>query len=446
MNVKSFTLTAFSVIFGGYLHAQDSLHLPKIWNLLKRIDFEAFGAANFYAYDWESFPGKRNDIDLERFVLEGKFNWDKHWSFGTELEIEHGGTGITMEFDRFEEFGEFELEIEKGGEVLLERMYMQYNHNDAVQVQIGRIQVPLSLQFTREEPTDYLTTNPAETSLNLIPTNWTDNGISLFGRMGREKQWYYNLSLINGLDCSAFSSATFIKRGNQKRFEFANANNFSLTGRLDYHFHLGNMEDEHEEEGEDHESFADIESDEDNYVGAAFYYGRSDGNRPKPDMSVPVYVGVYNAYVVLNPYPFRFAAEVIYGTVSNSEILSNTNRNLSNNLNVKRTPVGSSALGTFGELGFDIFSLFKKYHRQHPQKRFEAFVRYDWYDTMFTTEGLIFNNPRWARRTATVGINFRPIEQIRFKAMYGMRTLGAGYPNAGDDNENTFSAGFAFEF
>ena len=38
-----------------------------------------------------------------------------------ELEFEHGGTGITMEFDKLEEFGEFEMEVEKGGEVIVEK-------------------------------------------------------------------------------------------------------------------------------------------------------------------------------------------------------------------------------------------------------------------------------------------------------------------------------------
>ncbi|MBK9379180.1 MAG: hypothetical protein IPM86_13560 [Saprospiraceae bacterium] len=35
--------------------------------------------------------------------------------------------------------------------------------------------------------------------------------------------------------------------------------------------------------------------------------------------------------------------------------MSNQNRNLSNNLNVKRTPVGAAAIGGFFEAGLSIF-------------------------------------------------------------------------------------------
>jgi hypothetical protein len=56
-------------------------------------------------------------LDLVRFVLELSYAFDPTLQFETEIEFEHGGTGGTMELE-YEEFGEYEIEIEKGGEVV----------------------------------------------------------------------------------------------------------------------------------------------------------------------------------------------------------------------------------------------------------------------------------------------------------------------------------------
>jgi hypothetical protein len=59
----------------------------------------------------------------------------------------------------------------------------------------------------RDEPTEYFTTTISEMEGNLLPVNWNENGISAFGNFGKGQHWHYNLSIINGLDNSAFSQA-----------------------------------------------------------------------------------------------------------------------------------------------------------------------------------------------------------------------------------------------
>lgn len=67
----------------------------------------------------------------------------------------------------------------------------------------------------------------------ILPENWTENGIGVSGVLGKRNNLKYHVSLVNGLDGSAFNSANWIKRGNQKRFEMVNAENFALCLRLD---------------------------------------------------------------------------------------------------------------------------------------------------------------------------------------------------------------------
>ena len=65
-----------------------------------------YGVIHYSHFDWELDPDRRAAIDVERFVIAPKYRVNDTIQLESELEFEHGGTGSTMEFDRFEEFGE----------------------------------------------------------------------------------------------------------------------------------------------------------------------------------------------------------------------------------------------------------------------------------------------------------------------------------------------------
>lgn len=396
----------------------DSLYAihRKLWQQLERIRLESYGSINYQNYDWQTFPGKRATIDLERFVLEPAYQLTPKLRLKAEIEFEHGGTGAAVEFDRFEEFGEFEYEIEKGGEVVLEQLHLDWKLRDWLHLKVGHFEVPVGLMAFRDEPTEYFTTTVSEMEASLLPVNWNENGISVYGLLGAKKHWYYNLSMINGLDNSAFSSANWIQRGSQKRFEMVNAEDMAFVARFDY-----------------------VGKDE-NRVGVSGFIGNSTGNRPKPDLQTDAWVALADAHVIWEKEPFEFAAMVLYGTLSNSEAVSQANRNLSNNLNVKRTPVASAALGAFAEVGVELLDLFNKGHRRHPETELHIFGRYDYYDSMFRTQGNVFNNPRWERHTWTAGLNYDLNKYVRLKGQYSVRKLGIPDLNM----EKTFGLGLAF--
>lgn len=387
----------------------------KIEKFLNRFTVASYGSLNYNNYDWQIWKDKRSDIDMERIVLMTGFKLNDKYKINSELEFEHGGTGVTVEFDRFEEFGEFEYEVEKGGEVLLEEFNVEYAWSKKISMQVGRIKVPFGLINYRDEPTEYFTNHLAEGEATMLPTGWSEYGLKF---LGKYKLISFELSLTNGLDCSAFSSANFVKRGHQLRFESVVAEDLAVTGRFDLNF--------------GHEKF----------IGVSGYFGNTTHNRPKPDLKADAYLALVDFHALYELEPFEFSASVIYGQLQNSDLVSEANRNLSNNLNVKRTPVGHAALAYTAELAIELWDLAPLFNLPHPNGELNIFGRYDFYDTMYEVEGLISDNPRWERKTITAGINYMPNPYLVFKTQYSQRKISVTENNI----ENTFSLGFGFYF
>ncbi len=228
-----------------------------------------YGVINYANFNWDTDPERRARIDVERFVISPKYKVSDNIRLEAELEIEHGGTGITMEFDRFEEFGEFEMEVEKGGEVIVEKLAAVFEIEPKINIRIGHIIVPVGLVSKRHRPQHYFTAARPESESNLIPTIWHENGVELFGTIGA---LHYQAQVVNGLDSTGFSSRRWIVGGHQLRFETANAEDFALVGRVDYAITPGVV------------------------LGVSGYYGDSADNRPKPDLRVDANVGIFDLH------------------------------------------------------------------------------------------------------------------------------------------------------
>jgi hypothetical protein len=246
----------------------------------------------------------------------------------------------------------------------------------------------------------------------IIPVNWYEDGLQL--RWTPVEHLMASASLVNGLDSSGFSSANWIGGGYQTRFETVSAENLAVAARLDW-----TPEDE-------------------SLIGASAYHGNTTGNRPKPDLHADAYVTVVDGHAAGELGPVSARGVVLYGHLTNADRVSAANRNLSNDLGVKRTPVGSAALGYTAEVGLNLTPLMLP----RSVGRMLVYLRHDFYDTMYRVTGTVFDNPRWERRTNAVGANWYPVDDVVFKGEFSDRRLGT--PT--DNHERTLVLGFGFEF
>ncbi len=219
-----------------------------------------FGYADYGADPKASSRGSKKDkrliFDTKRFVLEMEQKWKRGFSFEAELEIEHGGTGSALELE-YEEAGEYESEVEKGGEIQFEKLFVQKDF-EALSLRIGRVPVAFGLLPVHHEPFDYLGTVRAESEEHLIPSGWSEIGAEIMVQRWDQK---LQAQLINGLDSTGFSSQYFIAGGQQKMFETNKANNPAFVLRWT-NTNIPGLE-----------------------TGFSYYYGDSSANRPQPDLT-----------------------------------------------------------------------------------------------------------------------------------------------------------------
>ena len=97
-------------------------------NTKDRLSLGGYGEAvmsrNYYSEHFNRYrfhDEHKNDashgrFDLPHVTLNLGYDFGHGWSLGTEIELEHGGNGLAYEKED-EEGGEWEQEVEKGGEV-----------------------------------------------------------------------------------------------------------------------------------------------------------------------------------------------------------------------------------------------------------------------------------------------------------------------------------------
>lgn len=401
--------TNLSTILAGLLLTSPAYAID-----MDQVQFFGYGSLYYSDYDYllnyQQDPENRSKVDFERFVLSPRFILDDNIKIVSEIEFEHGGAGVTMEYDTLDEFGEFEVEIEKGGEVLVEEAYVEITNDTGANYRIGHMIIPIGLNSQRHLPTLYLSTarNISETAI--LPNTWHETGVMAFGQFA--DQFNYQATITTGLNSEFFDSAHWIQSGNQKRFEFSNADDLAYSFRLDYGDIIGS------------------------HIGASFYYGNTGANRNKSELDADGTVTLFDIHGVYEEGNVKLRGLVLLGKLSDSEAITLLNKGLPSALEAKKSPVASEALAYFIELGYDIAPAIKH------NKSIIPFVKYDFVDSMHKTEGSIPDLDRFERTILTYGVNYFYSPTVVFKS--DISTTSSGDSNIKDMDTFTIALGFQF--
>lgn len=169
-------------------------------------------------------------FDLPHVVLWLGYDFGHGWSLGTEIEFEHGGTESAVEIEE-EEAGEYESEVERGGEVALEQFWINKEWlGGRVNLKMGHLVVPVGATNMYHLPTEFFTNYRPEGEGTIMPCTWHETGVSLWGEVGK---WRYEVMMLPGLDSDRFGRQNWIAGGAGSPYEFKIANSYAGAFRVD---------------------------------------------------------------------------------------------------------------------------------------------------------------------------------------------------------------------
>ncbi len=385
---------------------------------------EAVFSRNFYSENWKRYSDApkfkddkgHNRFDLPHVVIMLGYDFGKGWSMGTEIEFEHGGTESAVEIEE-EETGEYEQEIERGGEVALEQFWIQKSFDQTLNLRLGHMVVPVGLVNSGHLPTQFFGVYRPEGDNTIIPCTWHETGISLWGRT---RDWRYEVMLVAGLDADRFNNQNWIQGGAGSPYEFKIGNSVAGAARLDWYGVRGLR------------------------LGVSGYFGNSASNSLKRDKFKEL-----KGRVGIGAFDFEYAGHglvargsFLYGHLGNSGEISEANRSLKGYGISPGTNIGSDAMSAGVEAGYDLFSLSDKLRAKG--QRMYVFFRYDFYDPMWrmgkTRRGQqLLDEEQWGRQRFAAGINYFPMDDIVIKAEYAYRKFKSQF-----NDEPALSLGVAY--
>ncbi|GAB6010515.1 hypothetical protein [Viscerimonas tarda] len=366
-----------------------------------------------HAADYKNAAG-HGRFDIPHVTFSVDYDFGNGWRISSEIEFEHGGTEAAVELEA-EEAGEYETEVERGGEVALEQFWVEKTFNRAINLRLGHIIVPVGLTNGNHLPTQFFTVYRSEGENTILPCTWHETGVSLWGNIGK---WRYEAMLLPGLDSELFGRQNWIKDGSASPYEFKVANTYAGALRLDNY------------------SIAGLR------MGVSGYYGYSFSNSILPSQAdrykkVKGAVGICSFDFEYKGYNWVARGYFDYGHLGDSEIISAYNKGLPKLSPSARTNVASDALATSVEAGYDIFSQVKEMAKQ--KQKFFVFGKYEYYDPMYKTASNITDNEWCGRQRIVGGVNYYPIKEVVIKAEYSSGILKTQY-----NNENSISIGVAY--
>lgn len=384
---------------------------------------EAVYSHNFYSDKYVRYTAKDPSIykneshghfDLPHVVFMVGYDFGRGWSMGTEIEFEHGGTGSAVEIEE-EEAGEYESEIERGGEVVLEQFWIQKSFGKAFNIKLGHIIVPVGATNSKHLPTEFFGVYRPEGENTILPCTWHETGISLWGRAG---QWRYEVLLVPGLDSDRFDRMHWVQGGAGSPYEFKIGNSKAGAFRVDNY------------------SVKGLRLSVSGYIGNSFNNTLSVGkdNAKYKDVKGTVAIGAFDFHY--NDHNWVVRGNFDYGHLSDADAITAYNKSkMSNNSPSPKQNVAEAAIAAGVEVGYDLFSQVSKL-KEKGQKLY-LFGRYDYYDSMHKTSTPIYDFCGRSRLAA--GVNYFPIKDVVVKGEYAVGLLKHPY-----NNEPSISLGVAY--
>jgi hypothetical protein len=309
-------------------------------------------------------------LDVHRVVMFMGYKFNERVHFVTELEFEHVS------------------------ELYVEQAFVNYRINSAFNIRGGLMLIPMGIVNEYHEPTIFNGVERPNIDGKIVPTTWREMGAGFTGNLDK-LSLKYQVFVVNGFKSydgkdGKLKGSDGFRGGRQKGLE-STISSPNLASKIDFYGIRGLK------------------------LGASGYFGEtqttayngvlnSDADALKIADSTVVGLSMFGFDFRYNYKAFEARGQVIYAGITNTqEYNAFTKKDL-----------GSSMFGWYGELGYDVLSLFKK----EAKERFVVFGRYEFYDTHNSVEKGTIRKDAYGRTDVTMGFSYHIAQGATFKADY----------------------------
>ena len=301
-------------------------------------------------------------LDVHRFVLLFGYRFNNRAQFVTEIEFEHVK------------------------EVFIEQFFLQYKISSFMNFRGGLLLIPMGIINEFHEPPTFNGVERPLTDKYIAPTTWREIGFGFNGNV-IAASLKYQLYLVNGFSSfdgsSNLNGKNGFRKGRQKGAEsFISAPN--LTGKIEYYGMRGLN------------------------IGISGYYGNTQSslynNIEKDDSdariiadSSVVRISMIGTDLRYSHKGLRLRGQFYYTSVSNTVAY-----NIFTSEDSVLNDLGSSMLGFYIEIGYNLFHLFKE-----VKSEFIPFIRLEKYDTHYSVDEISTRNKAYNALVITAGLGWK---------------------------------------
>ena len=364
----------------------------KVYTINQGVSIGGYGEVLYQTYAGTKEngdpSGKAAKLDAYRGIIYVGYKFNDRILFNSEIEIEHGSTGLA-------------------GSASLEFAYLDYKLTDNFGLRAGLLLVPVGITNEVHEPPVWLGTTRPLTENKIIPTTWRESG---FGIFGETEAFSYRAYLVNSLDgvgggssgASGFSSSGL--RGGRQKGSKAVAENFSAVGRIDYTGSPGLM------------------------IGTSFYTGDQGHNRELNGRKVSIGTNIWEAHFKYQARGFDFQALTALASVTNADDL-NELKGLSGS-----GSVGEKLSGWYAQVGYDLL------WSSASEQQLLPYFRYEIVNTQAEVPSGYSSSGSKDFNVTAIGMAWKPIGNTVLKMDYQMHS------NASSSGINQFNVAMGWLF
>jgi hypothetical protein len=269
-----------------------------------------------------------------------------------------------------------EIEIEHADEIFLEFAYLDYLASPSLNLRGGLVLAPMGFLNEMHEPTTFLSARRPGVETVIIPSTWRENGVGVHGELG---DFVYRSYIMNGFNGEGFTAGGL--RGGRQKGSQALAEDIAWTGRVDWVGVPGLT------------------------LGASAYFGDSGQDKiAGADVGTSI-VEAHVEWKWRGWHARALAAQAELDDVAELNALKGV---------VGDDSVGERLDGWYAELGYDLMALIAPSSSQS----LTPFVRFETYDTQAEVPTGFASDPANDVDVTTIGVAWKPIEQLVFKLDY----------------------------